>query len=223
MIKYVIEYGSHATGEQTSLSDRDILIICNRIKKKNQKEQLENLFHIDNKRNNLDVKILNYKRFKSLLNKGSLFAYHVIFDGKAILGNMKTLQKKYKYNYNYVEDLKSLLKVYSFIKLETNKYGITIYDLSVLYVIIRNFVVIHSYLFSQVIFSKSKIKSYIQKEFANEINGIDDLFENLVQAKYTFNRDLSIKHNKEKMFYVYKQAVQLIEHMREDIKKYENT
>ena len=136
---------------------------------------------------------------------------------------MKTLQKKYKYNYNYVEDLKSLLKVYSFIKLETNKYGITIYDLSVLYVIIRNFVVIHSYLFSQVIFSKSKIKSYIQKEFANEINGIDDLFENLVQAKYTFNRDLSIKHNKEKMFYVYKQAVQLIEHMREDIKKYENT
>ena len=33
MIKYVIEYGSHATGEQTSLSDRDILIICNRIKK----------------------------------------------------------------------------------------------------------------------------------------------------------------------------------------------
>lgn len=153
----VIEYGSHARGDNDESSDYDIFVLTRKLSinrniqlKKRLGESIESVKY--------DLSIFDEETFNLMLKHGSLFLWHLKLEGKFIYQkNKKDLFKELKPFRGSEEDMYLYRRIFEASIKNIERNGINYYDLYMLSVLTRNSLIILCYKFGDPQFGRKTV------------------------------------------------------------------
>lgn len=215
-INSIVMFGSYARGDYNNYSDFDLCLFTKDESKLNVNEL--NIEKIVDKANNAHLNLIIYPQ--SILNQmlvyGSLFLWHLNFEGKVLYGN-EFLQEQFK-NLNsfdkHLEELDYHNKLFKDLIVNYNKIGfVSYFDYSLLFTITRNVCIILSHKYNIPKFGRFDCYSTVKKLFPDLPVSISE-YEYLsnfkiIYDKYDSNYMLSLDNTFEENYF--KQVDNLID------------
>lgn len=186
----VIEFGSHARNDQDQYSDKDICIFVDHFERKeeviDQVKKIINPLNI----NNCDFIIHDEEAFNFMLDRGSLFLWHLKLECTANYGSeyynkkIKTLNTFDNYQYK----LEHYLNLFYDLKEARHLLPeITYFDYSVMFTVIRNLSILVCYKINNPQFGRTNAFHLLIKEFPDIMFSKDD-YSHLLEYKLSYER-----------------------------------
>lgn len=217
----VLEFGSTARGEADEYSDRDICIVIDKLT-----STIDQVVEIGS--NQVGINELEETEFiiyedsalGHMLEKGSLFLWHIKLEGKVLLGEdyfsskicmlkeFNNYEGKFEHYYSMYKDLEESIKIIPII---------TTFDFSVLFTIVRNLSILVCFKLRRPAFGREDAFIKVKDHYGDIGLNLQE-YQNLLKCKLSYERGFNlIAHEKLDVLVYLKKVKDYIDFVKEKL------
>lgn len=191
----IIRFGSFARKDNDEYSDIDICIFVDKYETKEEVIEKASKLIYNNNVSNTDFIIHNEEAFTFMLERGSLFLWHLNLECTPSFGKeyfTKKMSSLKKFN-NYENKFNDYLNLFYDLKDARKNLPISsLFDFSILFTVVRNLCILVCYKINQPKFGRRSAFYLFIKKFPNSPLSKSD-YENLMTYKLNYERGINLE------------------------------